>query len=86
MHVCKCLTGRFLDITMEGYGETCQLCGTDGLDLDKGKGDELTEKDHLETFKFLSLEISSGKSFFIAIRVRPKASLYSTHCSPSLMG
>ena len=42
---------------MEGYGETCQLCGTDGLDLDKGKGDELTEKDHLETFKFLSGEM-----------------------------
>ena len=40
---------------MDVYGQKCQLCGLGGLDLNGGKGDELTEKDYLETFKFLSV-------------------------------
>ena len=39
---------------MDVYGKRCQLCGLGGLDLNEGKGDELTENDHLEAFKFLS--------------------------------
>ena len=39
---------------MPGYGKTCQLCHGVDLNVHNGKGEELTELDHLETFKFLA--------------------------------
>ena len=47
---------------MSRHGETCQLCHTGGLNLKEGKGDELTDLDHLDTFNFLAGINSKGNA------------------------